>query len=60
MRLFKFALPILFAAGLLLLAARAWTDQADSAARRLRAAAAPGARRRLARAGRDAGVAVRE
>ena len=35
MRLFKFALPILFVAGLALLAARAWTDQADSAARLL-------------------------
>ena len=35
MRLFKFALPILFAAGLALLAARAWTDQADSAAHQL-------------------------
>jgi hypothetical protein len=35
MRLFKFALPILFAAGLALLAARAWTDQADAAAQKL-------------------------
>jgi len=35
MRLFKFALPILFAAGLALLAARAWTDQADAAAHKL-------------------------
>lgn len=35
MRLFKFALPILFASGLALLAARAWTDQADSAAHKL-------------------------
>jgi hypothetical protein len=35
MRLFKFALPILFAAGLALLGARAWTDQADSAAQKL-------------------------
>jgi hypothetical protein len=35
MRLFKFALPVLFAAGLALLAARAWTDRADAAARSL-------------------------
>lgn len=35
MRLFKFALPVLFAAGLLLLGARAFTDQADSAAHQL-------------------------
>src|SRR5215212_7358979 len=35
MRLFKFALPILFAAGLALLGARAWTDQADSSAHKL-------------------------
>ncbi len=35
MRLFKFALPVLFAAGLALLGARAWTDQADSAAHKL-------------------------
>ena len=35
MRLFKFALPVLFAAGLALLTARAWTDQADAAAREL-------------------------
>ncbi|MCA1828494.1 MAG: hypothetical protein ABR567_04600 [Myxococcales bacterium] len=35
MRLFKYALPILFVAGLALLAARAWTDQADSADRKL-------------------------
>src|SRR5258706_13274055 len=35
MRLFKFALPILFAAGLALLGARAWTDQADAAAQKL-------------------------
>lgn len=35
MRLFKFALPTLFAAGLALLGARAWTDQADAAAQRL-------------------------
>ncbi len=35
MRLFKFALPVLFATGLALLAARAWTDQADAAAHKL-------------------------
>src|SRR5437879_3424695 len=35
MRLYKFALPVLFAAGLALLAARAWTDRADAAARAL-------------------------
>src|SRR5262249_20384137 len=35
MRLFKYALPVLFAAGLALLAARAWTDQADAAERKL-------------------------
>jgi hypothetical protein len=35
MRLFKFALPVLFAAGLALLAARAWTDRADAASRSL-------------------------
>jgi hypothetical protein len=35
MRLFKFALPVLFATGLALLAARAWTDQADTAAHKL-------------------------
>ena len=35
MRLFKYALPVLFAAGLSLLAARAWTDQADAAAYKL-------------------------
>jgi len=35
MRLFKFALPILFAAGLALLGARAWTDSADAAAQKL-------------------------
>ena len=35
MRLFKFALPILFAAGLALLGARAWTDQADASAQKL-------------------------
>lgn len=35
MRVFKFALPILFVTGLALLAARAWTDQADKAERAL-------------------------
>jgi hypothetical protein len=35
MRLFKIARPILFAAGLALLGARAWTDQADAAAQKL-------------------------
>src|SRR5436305_7794632 len=35
MRLFKFALPVLFAAGVALLAARAWTDRADAASRAL-------------------------
>jgi hypothetical protein len=35
MRLFKFALPVLFATGLALLAARAWTDRADAAAHKL-------------------------
>jgi hypothetical protein len=35
MRLFKYALPVLFAAGLAMLAARAWTDQADTAERKL-------------------------
>src|SRR5205814_3346663 len=35
MRLFKFALPVLFVAGVALLAARAWTDRADAAARSL-------------------------
>jgi hypothetical protein len=35
MRLFKFALPVLFAAGLALLGARAYTDQADAASQRL-------------------------
>lgn len=35
MRVFKYALPILFAAGLGLLAVRAWTDQADQADRTL-------------------------
>jgi hypothetical protein len=35
MRLFKFALPVLFAAGVALLAARAWTDRADAASRSL-------------------------
>jgi len=35
MRLFKYALPILFAAGLAMLGARAWTDRADSAERKL-------------------------
>jgi hypothetical protein len=35
MRLFKIALPILFAAGLAPLGARAWTDQADAAAQKL-------------------------
>src|SRR5438270_6767764 len=35
MRLFKYALPILFAAGLAMLAARAWTDQADASERKL-------------------------
>lgn len=35
MRLFKYALPVLFAAGLAMLAARAWTDQADAAAQKL-------------------------
>jgi hypothetical protein len=35
MRLYKFALPVLFAAGLALLAARAWTDRADAASRSL-------------------------
>jgi hypothetical protein len=35
MRVFKFALPVLFVAGLALLGARAWTDQADAAAQKL-------------------------
>ena len=35
MRLFKLALPLLFATGLALFAARAWTDSADRAARAL-------------------------
>lgn len=35
MRLFKFALPVLFATGLALLGARAWTDAADSAQHKL-------------------------
>jgi hypothetical protein len=35
MRLFKFALPVLFATALALLAARAWTDRADAASRSL-------------------------
>lgn len=35
MRLFKIALPVLFVAALALLAARAWTDQADAAAQKL-------------------------
>src|SRR5438128_12301789 len=35
MRLFKYALPILFAAGLAMLGARAWTARAASAERKL-------------------------
>jgi hypothetical protein len=35
MRLFKIALPLLFAAGLALMGARAWTDHADAAAQKL-------------------------